>query len=180
MALPDETVQRVRGYLVGQAAKLSPAEIVEKVQSDGETLREAALAVPRGRFFERPGGAGSPEWSAAEVLTHVLQAGEICATAIEQMIDTGATGVYLDATNEARPVAAVEIQSAADFWDAFEERRGRLFDRVLQSRGDEHPEATLQHQWFGAFTWRETLLFLRVHDQNHAGQLQAIAASLKE
>src|SRR5260370_11248212 len=111
MVLPDETVQRVRGYLVGQSAKLSLAEIVEKVRADGQALHEAALTVPGDRFYERPGGADSEEWSAAEVLTHVLQAGEICATAIEQMIEAGATGVYLDATNAARPAAAAEVQS---------------------------------------------------------------------
>ena len=78
MVLPDETVQRVRGYLAGQTAKLGPSAVVAKVRDDARALHEAALAVPGDRFFERPGGVGSPEWSAAEVLTHVLQAGELC------------------------------------------------------------------------------------------------------
>ena len=31
---------------------------------------------------------------------------------------------------------------------------------------------------FGALNWRETLLFLRLHDLDHAGQLKNIAARL--
>lgn len=31
---------------------------------------------------------------------------------------------------------------------------------------------------FGPLTWRETLLFTRLHDLDHAGQLQKIAAAL--
>lgn len=177
MAIPDETVQRVRGYLTSQAAKLNLPEIVEKVRADAETLREAALAVPDDRLFERPAGAGPEAWSPAEVLTHVVQANAICADAIEAMIETGECGVYLDATNEQRPVPAAGIASAAAYWEALCERRERLFALVLAARGDEHLEATLHHQWFGPLTWRETLLFLRLHDGDHLRGLQAIAAA---
>ena len=31
---------------------------------------------------------------------------------------------------------------------------------------------------FGPLNWRETLLFLRLHDLDHAGQLRKIAAVL--
>lgn len=176
MTLPDETVQRVRGYLTGQAAKLSLPEIIEKVRVDGEALRAAALAVPRERLFERPGGAESEQWSPAEVLTHVLQANAICADAIEAMIETGECGVYLDATNEQRPIPAPGLDTAAAYWQVLSKRRERLFARALAARGDEHPAATLHHQWFGLLTWRETLLFLRLHDGDHARGLQAFAA----
>jgi len=35
----------------------------------------------------------------------------------------------------------------------------------------------MKHPWFGEFSWREWLLFMRVHDLDHARQLQAIAAA---
>ena len=31
---------------------------------------------------------------------------------------------------------------------------------------------------FGPLNWRETLLFMRLHDLDHAGQLETIAAAL--
>jgi hypothetical protein len=38
-------------------------------------------------------------------------------------------------------------------------------------------EATIPHPFFGALNWRETLLFLRLHDLDHTGQLQKVAAA---
>jgi hypothetical protein len=67
MAAPTDEDQRVRGYLLAQANKLSISELVEKVRRDVLPLREAAAAVPPGRFSERP---GTDDWSAAEVFTH--------------------------------------------------------------------------------------------------------------
>ena len=32
---------------------------------------------------------------------------------------------------------------------------------------------------FGGLNWRETILFLRLHDLDHAGQLRKIAAALE-
>jgi hypothetical protein len=179
MVIPDETAQRVREYLAAQSAKLGLPDLVEKVRHDADALHEAALGVPPGRLCDRPGGPESSDWSAAEMLTHVLQANAICADAIEAMIERGAGDVYLDATNEERPRVASGLLSADEYWHALCERRERLFARVLAARGDEHPTATLHHQWFGRLTWRETLLFLRLHDGDHARGLQAIAVSLQ-
>ena len=37
---------------------------------------------------------------------------------------------------------------------------------------------TVEHPMFGPLNWRETLLFMRLHDLDHAGQLGKIAAAL--
>jgi hypothetical protein len=50
----NEEMQRIRGYLVAQGAKLTPGAIVEKVQAAMADLRAAAVAVPPARFGERP------------------------------------------------------------------------------------------------------------------------------
>ena len=47
---------------------------------------------------------------------------------------------------------------------------------MLAARGDERLEITIRHPTFGDFSWREWLLFMRVHDLDHLRQLQAIAA----
>ena len=39
-------------------------------------------------------------------------------------------------------------------------------------------EATIAHPFFGALNWRETLLFMRLHDLDHAGQLTKVAGAL--
>lgn len=39
-------------------------------------------------------------------------------------------------------------------------------------------DQTIDHGMFGSLNWRETLLFLRLHDLDHAGQLGKIAGAL--
>ena len=39
-------------------------------------------------------------------------------------------------------------------------------------------EDTVEHPFFGPLNWRETLLFIRLHDLDHAGQLQKVAGAL--
>src|SRR5690242_15751792 len=64
-----DEVARVRGYLTGQAAKLTPVQIMEKVRESQAAVLNAAAAVPAERFSAPP---AEGEWSAAEVLVHVL------------------------------------------------------------------------------------------------------------
>ena len=90
---------RIRSYLEAQGARLSPAAIVEKVRAAMADLHAASEAVPAARFGERP-AAG--EWSANEVMAHVVAAGAYfggCITSVldeapppQRMKDTGAVG----------------------------------------------------------------------------------------
>ena len=107
--MTDEQL-RIRGYLQAQGAKLPPPDLVERVRAAMGQVREAVTAVPAARFTERP---ATDEWSANEVMAHVVTAGSHFA------------------------------------------------ERIV-----------------GALNWREALLFLRLHDLDHAGQLQKIAAAL--
>lgn len=165
-----EEVQRVRSYLLSQANKLSVPELVDKVRRDTLPLREAAAAVPPARFFERPGPG---EWSAAEVLTHVLEMNEYGAQAIEGVLDHGTPPP--PTRDEISGEIHRQLRSAEDFWQTYQSRHERLLARVLRVRGDEHLDVTITHRWFGPLNWREWLLFMRVHDLDHLRQLQAIA-----
>ena len=67
---------------------------------------------------------------------------------------------------------------SAEEWSAILARdREALFARV----GAVDPQAglgeTIEHPMFGPLTWRETLLFTRLHDLDHVGQLQKIVAA---
>ena len=168
--MTDEQL-RIRGYLQAQGAKLAPPELVERVRTAMVQVREAVSAVPRARFNERP---ATDEWSGNEVMAHVVTAGARFAERITGVLDGSAPGA---------PVADV-IESGApehtadEWWATFAPAREALFARVLRADPAEHPERVIEHPFFGELNWREALLFLRLHDLDHAGQLQKIAAAL--
>jgi hypothetical protein len=53
-----------------------------------------------------------------------------------------------------------------------------LFERVLRAEPTARLDGTVEHPFFGPLNWRETLLFMRLHDLDHAGQMQKIADAL--
>ena len=164
----SEEQQRVRGYLQTQAAKLSLAELTEKVRSDMEQLRAAAESVPAGRFSDRP---GAQEWSANEVMAHVLDGAKGVSSGIVRVIEKGTVpGKIFD-----RIEKTDERRAAGEWWRALVAEREGLFTRVNAAKGDEHLDVLWDHPFFGPLNWREWLLFLRIHDLDHARQIAAIA-----
>jgi len=165
-------VQRIRGYLVNQAAKLTIPELVEKLRRDVLPLRAAAASVPPGRFHERPDAA---EWSAAEVFNHVLDMTEHGDAAVTAVIAGGRPPRLRDVvTGDVRP----DLRTSEDCWRAFEALREPFYGRLLHARGDEHLDLPITHPTFGPLNWREWLLFMRVHDLDHVRQIQGIAERL--
>jgi uncharacterized damage-inducible protein DinB len=162
--------QRIRSYLTGQAAKLAPAEIVDKVRAAMEQLHAAARAVPPARFNDPPAAS---EWSANEVMAHVVEAGRHFGGAIERLLDGRPPGAPRDAA--ARDTAPRPLDP---WWSLLERDRTGLFERVLRAEPTARLEGTVEHPFFGPLNWRETLLFMRLHDLDHAGQLQKIAGAL--
>lgn len=167
MALNEEQL-RIRGYLQTQAAKLSVPELAAKVRSDMDQLRAAAESVPAERFCDAP-AAG--EWSANEVMAHCLDSARMVNRGILAALDTGARpGPATD-----RIEATSDRRTAGEWWAAFSAERQGLFDRLQSASGEEHLDVTWAHPMFGDLNWREWLLFLRIHDLDHARQIAAIA-----
>ena len=162
--------QRIRGYLVAQGAKLPPGEIADRVRSAMRDLRAAADAVPAARFDERP---TPEEWSANEVLAHVVDAGRHFGGAIVRILDGLPAGGVRD-----RLEREVPRRSLAEWWATLEHDRTALFERVSGADPRAQLDATVEHPFFGPLNWRETLLFMRIHDLDHAGQLEKIAVAL--
>jgi len=162
---------RIRSYLEAQAAKLSPAEVIDKVRAAMEQLRSAALAVPASRFDERP---APDEWSGNDVMAHVVAAGARFGGAIVRILDGAPAAPPAAGGGEARAPAL----PAALWWERLARDREALFERVLRADARAHLDRTIEHGLFGALNWRETLLFLRLHDLDHAGQLAKIRAAL--
>jgi hypothetical protein len=167
----DPEFERIRGYLQTQASKLSVPELADKVRADMEQLRSAAESVPPGRFLERP---GESDWSANEVMAHVVDGGKAVARSITGVLDSGHKPgpAFVD-----RMEKTETERSAEGWWSALLTDREALFGRVKQATGDEYLDVTWTHPMFGDLNWREWLLFLRIHDLDHARQIQAISAT---
>jgi DinB family protein len=184
----NDEERRIRSYLVAQGAKLAPAAIIEKVRAAMAELRGAAASVPPERFSERP---ASGEWSANEVMAHVVDAGRRFGDAIVRALDGLAAGSPVNETGGGE----APRRTAAAWIEDLERDRSALFERVLRAEPGSHPAEsswkdrsvpdrsfprteTIEHGTFGPLDWRATLLFLRLHDLDHAGQLEKIGAAL--
>jgi uncharacterized damage-inducible protein DinB len=162
---------RIRGYLQAQGAKLAPPDLVERVRAAMGQVRAAVTSVPPARFMERP---ATDEWSANEVMAHVVTTGARFAERMVSALDGRAQGAAVaDVIERGAPE-----HTAEEWWVTFAAAREALFARVLSADPAAHPERVIEHPFFGALNWREALLFLRLHDLDHAGQLQKIASAL--
>jgi hypothetical protein len=175
MGISHEDLQRVRGYLVSQAQKLSVPQLVQKMQVDSMPLRDAVAAVPPDQFDARP---TADDWSAALICTHILEMTEHGARAVTGIVERGDVPASV---SDMRPGFVREgLTRAEDFWPTFTARREPFYARVLQANGDEHLDVKITHPWFGPLNWREWLLFMRVHDLDHMRQLQTLAQHFAE
>ena len=166
-----EEQQRIRSYLLAQGSELTPASIVEKVQAAMAELRQAALAVPPTRFGERP---GPEEWSANEVMAHVVAAGRYFGGAIEAIV----SGQPLPPRGQGRGSEDAPLRTADEWWEILQTDRAQLFARALVADPSAALDRTVEHPMFGPLDWRAALLFNRLHDLDHAGQLAKIAHTL--
>lgn len=169
-AMTDEQ-RRIKSYLTAQAAKLEPAAIIAKVRDAMAELEAAAVALPSSRFTERP---APDEWSGDEVMAHVAASDAYFGGGIVSILDDRPLS-----TREERGGSAERAARSADEWcRALARDREALFERVRAASPDGRPGRTVEHGMFGPLTWREALLFLRLHDLDHAGQLRQIATAL--
>ena len=167
----NEEMQRIRSYLVAQGAKLTPAALVDKLRAAMADLRAAALAVPPARFAERP---EPEEWSGNEVMAHVLAADDYFSGGIRRALE----GLPPGPKTEGRGIEGAPLRSAEEWCALLDKQREPVFAEVLAADPGAAPDFRIDHPSFGPLNWRETLLFNRLHDLDHAGQLQKIAAAL--
>ena len=167
--MTSEEALRIRGYLTAQGAKLSPEQLIAKVEEAMARLREAATAVPAARFTDPPAPG---EWSANEVMAHVVEADRRFGGAIVRILDGRPPGEPQDvAAGDTRP------RPLDEWWSLLERDRAVLFQRVRSADPMANLQVTIPHPFFGALNWRETLLFIRLHDLDHAGQLAKVAGA---
>jgi len=163
--------RRIRSYLQAQGAKLSPVQVIEKIRAAMTELSAAALSVPAARFGERP---APTEWSANDVMAHVVDADAHFGGGIVSILD----GRPAPGGVERRAAAQAPLRTAEAWGATLGRAREALFARVRAADPTAHLDRTIEHPMFGPLNWRETLLFQRLHDLDHAGQLRQIAAGL--
>jgi len=161
---------RIRGYLQAQGAKQTPTEIIAKVETAMADLATAARAVPAARFAERP---EPEEWSANEVLSHVVAADGYFGGGVVAILE----GRPAPARGEGRGIENAPRRAAEEWLEILGRQRRSLFDHVSGADAGARLDVTIEHPFFGPLNWRETLLFTRLHDLDHAGQLGKIAAA---
>jgi hypothetical protein len=167
----DEEQVRIRGYIQSQAARLTVPAIMDRVRADGATLRaaaEAATSVPWDAHV------ADGEWSVNEVLHHLWAAsGDVNRTMLAAALRGEQPGSLADM------LTAVDlVRSPLEWFDLIAAEREEAFSTLLPLRGDEHLDIRWEHPFFGELNWREWLLFLRLHDLDHANQLKQVVAAL--
>ena len=167
----NDEFRRIQGYLRAQGAKLEPAAIVDKVRAAMADLHAAARAVPAARWTEPP---APEEWSGNEVLAHVVSAGRYFGGGIVAILD----GAAAPARPPREDPAGAPVRPAAEWERILAADRENLFARARAADPAARLGETVEHPMFGPLNWRETLLFMRLHDLDHAGQLQQIAKAL--
>jgi hypothetical protein len=162
--------ERIRGYLKAQGAKQTPAEIVGKIETAMVDLAKAARAVPVARFGERP---EAEEWSANEVLAHVVAADRYFGGGVVAVL----AGRAAPPRGGGRGFEDAPLRTAEAWLEILASQRRTLFAAVAAADPGAAPEVAIEHPFFGPLNWRETLLFTRLHDLDHAGQLGKIVAA---
>jgi len=164
MTMPREELERIVGYLQGQAAQRTLPELIERVREAITELEQAARAVPVERFALRAPGQ---EWSPKECLEHIVGTNLAVLEQIETVLAGGTPAERGERALPSERDALLELQRKA-----FEEAAERL------AAVDEHARTDVRwrHPFFGDLNWREWLLFLRIHSRDHARQLPALLA----
>jgi hypothetical protein len=166
-----EEIARVRGYLASQAMKRTPAQLIDTLREAHQQFLAAAAAVPDPLFRVAPGDA---EWSAADVMGHMLIIAAIDETAIPGVIERGEQPPDIVDLISPAPADMTREQMLAEL----ERLRERLIASVLNADPAAHLDILWGHNEFGQMNWREWLLFARVHTLDHTRQMQTIAHTL--
>ena len=166
-----EEVARVRSYLASQAMKRTPAQLVEALREAHRQFLTALATVPDPLFRVAP---GDQEWSAADVMGHMLIIAAIDASAIPGVIERGEHPPDVVDLCAPAPADLTREQMLAEL----ERLREHLIASVLRADPAAHLDILWSHNEFGHMNWREWLLFARVHTLDHTRQIQSIAQTL--
>ena len=171
---PDEVIERVGGYIRHNASK-EPQAIRELVQRGHEQLVGLidGLSEEQARF--KP---AADKWCVLELLRHVVSAkrgvARICAQLArgEQPTDFRGEGEEQDGVMGSR-----EFVSLAEAREALEAAHDQLLAFVDGPLAEANVDLRFRHFLFGELSCREWAAFQRVHDGDHAAQIEQIKSA---
>ena len=164
MTTGSDQAERVRSYLLTQGERYTFAEIWVRFTKARIALIDSVSEVDQGQADFRP---DVDEWSISEVLSHlVTSSGKV--SEIVDALSRGATPSpgRIDPPREETSLGIDELRERLTLdslrWSALVERLPPAPSTVL----------TAPHPFFGELHARAWLLFQRVHDMDHAGQVE--------
>ncbi len=169
-----EARDRIRSYIQHNAAKepASIRELVEKGHAQVAGLIDG-LSEEQATFKPSP-----DDWSVLEVLHHVVSAKRGVARLCqrlgrgERVAGFGGEGQEQDGVTGGRPFATLgEARAAMDA------AHRALLDFVDGPIATANVETRFAHFLFGELNCREWAAFQRVHDGDHAGQIEKVLAA---
>ena len=169
----DQVVERITGYIRHNAAK-EPQAVRDLVQTGHAQISALLDATSETQATFKP----APDvWSVLELMAHVVTAkggvARICERLArgEQIGGTGREG------DEQDGIARGTLASLADARQAMDAAHAELlaFIDARLSQADLTPR--FKHFLFGDLNCREWAVFQRVHDGDHAGQIEQIKAA---
>ena len=160
---PDE-VERVRSYLLSQGERYTFAEIWVRFAKARIALIDAVTDVDQEQADYRP---DAEEWSISEVLNHVVAS----SGRVSEIVDALANGASTSPGNidPPREETALSIEELRKRLTQDSLRWSALVERLPSAPST---ELTAPHPFFGQLHARAWLLFQRIHDLDHAGQVE--------
>lgn len=166
MTMPEGERERIRRWLIEQAAAHDPEALLARVGEALAELRAAAEAIPPQRFDERPPGDA---WSPRDCLAHL----------VEWHMRAGAMVLHVALTGELPPDRVPDLPAGRDeLIGELERAQESLAEHVRAADPAGYVDVRWEHPFFGPLNWREWLLFLRIHARDHSRQLTAMREAL--
>jgi len=169
VSLPDEVKDRVLSYIKHQAAKGTP-ELKQLIQKGHEQI----LAQLAGMSDEQAGFKPGPgDWSVFEVLRHAVDAERRNARGCVAL----AEGKSFDSIDQIAVESEAPFTTMSAARTALESSQQEMLAFVDALSPESSIESNLLHPFFGPLNCREWAAFQRVHDGDHAGQIEQIVAA---
>ncbi|MCH8065601.1 MAG: DinB family protein [Chloroflexi bacterium] len=167
VSVPDDLKERVLSYIAHQSEK-QPEGIAGVVEQGHDQL----VGLLEGLSDEQAAFKASAEdWSVLEVLRHVVGSKRGVARRCS-VLARGEASASFEPADEVGSFASLSEARAA-----LDAGHRELLASVRAPTPDANVDVTFDHPFFGPLNCREWAVFQRVHDGDHAGQIEKIKAA---
>jgi hypothetical protein len=155
----DPALREVRDYVAAEAAARDTEQLIALLE--GETARFHVAAHAAADVVAPP--AGEP-WAPLDVVRHLVERSMLRA---REVLWVALSGEVPDPEERHLPGDMDGLLAA------HREAIESLYEHV-RAASDEHDAITWEHPSFGPMTWRQWMVFISVHTEDHASQLEAM------